>query len=175
MSIINTQSTKTKAEAKVKKSSVNSKDPSVLKGITDDLLKLMGTTSSSEVSYDQENDTMVVTIEGGAETGLLIGRKGETLTSIQVALGILLKQKTDEWQRVVVNVGDYREKEEDYLRNLGLSAASRAKETGQPQSLYNLTPAQRRIVHMVLSEDPQVLTESEGEGTERHLVVSVKE
>jgi spoIIIJ-associated protein len=146
----------------------------ILKDLTNNLLELMGTTSKGVVSYDQENDALIVTIEGGEETGLLIGRKGETLTSIQTMLSILLKQSVGDWHRVVVNVGDYRQKEEDYLKNLAESTASRAKETGEPQSLYNLNPAQRRIVHMTLSEDSQIVTESMGEGNERYLIVKVK-
>jgi len=145
-----------------------------LSAISKDLFEFMGITTVPAASYDQENDSFVVTVEAGDETGLLIGRKGETLASIQTILGIALKQKVGDWHRVEVNVGDYREKEEDYLKNLAMSAATRAKETGEPQSLYNLKPAQRRIVHMFLSEDKAVSTESVGEGEERCLVVKIK-
>ncbi len=148
-----------------------SKNEEILKDVTDELLSLMSTSSKASVLFDKDKDAYVVTIEAGTETGLLIGKKGETLGSIQNILGILLKQKTGEWYRVLVNVGDYREKEEDYLKNLGLSAAGRAKETGDPQSLYNLNPAQRRIIHVILAEDPEVVTESVGEGAERYLIV----
>ncbi len=146
----------------------------ILQEASDELLELMAVKAKASVSYDDENEAFVVDIDAEDEAGLLIGKKGETLTSLQVVLGILLKQKTDEWSRVVVNVGDYREKEEDYLRNLATATAERAKETGEPQSLYNLKPAQRRIVHMALSEDPEIVTESQGEGEERYLVVKVK-
>lgn len=172
MSITKTQKAKTKDKKEVVVSAEKTQE--VLKELVGELLTLMATTAKAEVSYDQENDVFIVTIESTEETGLLIGRKGETLTSIQTILGVLLKQKIGDWKRVVVNVGDYREKEEDYLRNLGLSAASRAKETGEPQSLYNLSPAQRRIVHMVLAEDATIETESLGEGAERYLVVKNK-
>jgi spoIIIJ-associated protein len=142
-----------------------------LQKLTDELLVLMSTKAKAQVSFDKENDCYLVGIEGGEETGLLIGKKGETLSSIQTILGILLKQKTGDWARISVNVGDYLEKEEDYLKNLAVNAASRAKETGEPQNLYNLKPAQRRIVHMSLTEDKEITTESVGEGEERYLVV----
>jgi spoIIIJ-associated protein len=145
-----------------------------LQGLAEELLTLMSTSSKCEVSYDKENEAYVVNIEAGDETGLLIGKKGETLSSIQTVLGLLLKQKTGEWNRVVVNVGDYREKEEDYLKNLATATADRAKETGEPQSLYNLKPWQRRVVHMALGEDSEITTESMGEGEERYLVVKPK-
>jgi len=147
------------------------KNEKILKEVTDELLSLMSTKATAEVSFDKENNCYTVNINGGDETGLLIGKKGETLLSIQTILGILLKQKTGEWERVTVNVGDYLEKEEEYLKNLAESAAARAKETGDPQNLYNLKPNQRRIIHMVLAEEKDIATESVGEGEERYLVV----
>jgi spoIIIJ-associated protein len=73
----------------------------------------------------------------------------------------------------VVNVGDYMQKQEEQLRDLAAATAERARETGDPQLLYNLNPSQRRIIHMALSEE-DVETVSEGEGRDRHLVVSLK-
>jgi len=134
----------------------------------------MATQAKAKVDYDKENEAFVVEIDAGDETGLLIGKKGETLSSIQTVLGLLLKQKTGEWNRVVVNVGDYREKEEDYLNNLAASTAQRAKETGEPQNLYNLKPWQRRVIHLALSEDKDITTESVGEGEERYLIIKPK-
>jgi spoIIIJ-associated protein len=147
------------------------KDLETLKKIAEELFVLMDTKVTLEVSWDKDNEAYDVNVDAGDETGLLIGRKGETLTSIQTILGFLLKQKTGEWARVLVNVGDYREKEEDYLKNLAESAAQRALETGDPQSLYNLKPGQRRIIHMYLGENKEIETESLGEGLDRYLVV----
>lgn len=125
-----------------------------------------------DVSFDESNEAYVVNVDAGDATGLLIGRKGETLTSLQTILGIMLKTKTDEWVRVLVNVGNYREKEEDYLKNLAEGTAARAKETGEAQMLYNLNSHQRRVIHMYLSEDKEITTESQGEGTDRYLVIT---
>ena len=148
------------------------KNIDLLKGLAEELVSLMSLSDAKiDVEYDKENEAYVVNVDAPDETGLLIGKKGETLASLQVVFGVLLKQKVGEWNRVVVNVGDYREKEEEYLRNLAQSTAQRAKETGEPQSLYNLKSWQRRIVHMALSEDKDLTTESVGEGEERYLVV----
>lgn len=174
MSIQKVSSKKDLAKTSTVNSSVESNVES-LSAISKELFSLMGANVMPETSYDQENDSFVVNVGSSEETGLLIGRKGETLASIQTILGIALKQKAGDWHRVTVNVGDYREKEEDYLKNLAISAAARAKETGEPQSLYNLKPAQRRIVHMFLSEDKGVMTESVGEGEERYLVVTASD
>lgn len=140
----------------------------------DELVSLMGTKAQAEVSEDEANKTFIVNIKTDEETGLLIGRRGETLSSIQTVLSLLVRQKLGDWERIVLNVGDWREKEEERLNLLAGAAAQRAKETGQPQPLYNLSPAQRRVVHLFLSDDAEVVTESVGEGEERYLVVKSK-
>jgi len=145
-----------------------------LKKIAEELFGLMGVNVKFDVSYEKENEALVVNIDAEDETGLLIGRKGETLSSLQMILGTILKNKTGEWVRVLVNVGDYREKEEGYLKNLAETAAARAKETGEAQPLYNLKPGQRRIIHLFLATDNEVETESLGEGEERYLLVKPK-
>jgi len=150
------------------------KNVEVLQKLTDEFLGLMSTKAKAEASFDKDNDSFIVDVDAGDETGLLIGKKGETLLAIQTVLGFLLKQKIGEWKRVLVNVGDYREKEESYLKDLAATTAQRAKETGQAQNLYNLKPWQRRVIHMVLSEDKEVTTESEGEGEDRFLVIKPK-
>lgn len=147
------------------------KNTEILQKIVDELLGLMSVTAKAEVSFDKEQEAFLVNIEAGDMTGLLIGKKGETLTSLQTVLSLMLKQKTGDWMRVIVNVGDWRQKEEDYLKNLAESTAARVKETGEPQNLYNLKPWQRRIIHMYLSEEKGIETESLGEGEERYLIV----
>ncbi len=143
----------------------------ILEKLVKDLLGLMKTAAKPSVSYDEKNEAFIIDLDAEDETGLLIGKKGETLSSLQTVLGLMFKQITGEWHRVVVDVGDYREKEEDYLTKLALSAAARAKETGESQSLYNLKPWQRRIIHMTLGEDKEIVTESVGEGEERYLII----
>lgn len=150
------------------------KNIEILEKITAELLEKMSVKADSEVAFEKDGDVYSVDIKSGEETGLLIGKRGENLSSIQTLLTILFKEKTGEWNKVVVNVGDYRQKEEDYLTGLAQSAVQRAKETGEPQSLYNLLPWQRRVVHVALSNDPDVVTESEGEGVDRHLIVKLK-
>lgn len=134
------------------------------------LLDLLGVGGKVEVVDDPENEAVAVNITTD-ETGILIGRHGETIAAFQLLLNQIVQRGTGEWQRILVDTGDYRTKQEDTLKNMALSAADKVKESGNPYSLYDLTPGQRRYVHMVLSEDPNVLTESEGEGRERHLVI----
>lgn len=142
--------------------------------LAEELFSLMGTSVDFEVSKDEKNNAVFVDIDAGEETGLLIGYRGETLASIQAALGMMARQKTGDFVRIIVNVGDWREKQEEQLKSLAVQAAQRARETGESQPLYNLNAAQRRIVHMVLSEEEDIETESHGEGEDRYLVVNLK-
>ncbi len=137
------------------------------------LLKLMGISGEITVREDTENDAVVVEIDT-EEAGILIGRHGETIGAFQLIINQIVNRGQENWKRVLVDCGDYRTRQEESLRNLALDTAAEVKETGDPRSLYDLTPAERRIVHMVLSEDADLVTESEGEGRERHLVVRVK-
>lgn len=146
----------------------------VVEDLANELLSLMGTKAKAKASEDKENEAIVVDINAREEAGLLIGRRGETLNSIQAILGMMMRQKFEEWTRIIVNIGDYREKQEDYLKTIAEQAAAKAKETGEPQPIYNLTPGQRRVIHLALSEDPEVETESEGDEPDRYLVVKPK-
>lgn len=142
--------------------------------LVNNILEMMGTKAKATCELDEENKVLTVNVETQDETGLLIGRRGDTLNALQMVLGIITKQQTGEWTRVEVNVGDYRQKQEDYLKNLAKETAQKVKETGEEQPIYNLTPAQRRVVHLKLSTDETVETESVGEGEERYLVVRPK-
>ena len=145
-----------------------------LKNTAEKLLSLMSVSAKIEVTYDKKDEVFVVDIDAGETTGLLIGKRGETLLSIQNILGVLYKQETGEWAKIVVNVGDYRQKEEEYLKSLAENTAQRAVETGNPQNLYNLKAWQRRVIHMFLTDNKDVATTSEGEGEDRYLIVSPK-
>ncbi len=139
-----------------------------------ELFELIGINSKVEVLYDSEENTASINIEGGNETGLLIGHHGQTIGSLQSVISLMVKQEVGEWVRIIVNVGDYREKQEEHLIRLANETLERARQTGEPQPIYNLTPAQRRVVHMELSKNDDVVSESTGEGDERYLVVSLK-
>ena len=138
------------------------------------LLSLMGSRAKVSVSSDKADQAVLINLETDDETGLLIGRQGETLMAIQTILGMIARKNFEEWVRIIVNVGDWREKQESRLKELATQTGLRAKETGEPQYLYNLTPNQRRIIHLALSEDKELETESQGEGKERYLIVRKK-
>jgi spoIIIJ-associated protein len=138
------------------------------------LFKLLGTSSKCGVSFDKDNEVYLLNIEAGEEAGLLIGKKGETINAIQIIINQIIRQKKGEWVRIVVNIADFREKEKNRMLDLAAQTAARVRETGNPENLYNLTPSQRRVVHLTLAEENDLHTESLGEGLERYLVVSKK-
>lgn len=139
--------------------------------ITTELLGYLGITGKTVIT--EEEETVRVNIET-EQSGALIGYHGEGLVSLQLLLNIIVHKKTGEWQKVVVNVGDYREKREEYLKNLALSAANKVRETQRQFFLNDLSSFERRIVHMVLSEEKDIETASEGEGRDRKLVIKLK-
>ena len=135
------------------------------------LLEQLGT--SSKVSVKEDTDSFLINIDSESETGLLIGKHGETINAIQTVLALSLREELV-GKKIIVNVGDWREKQEEKLKEMADQISQRAVETGQPQPIYNLTPTQRRIVHLALSESKDVETESTGEGEERYLLVKPK-
>ncbi|OGY09381.1 MAG: hypothetical protein A2700_01860 [Candidatus Blackburnbacteria bacterium RIFCSPHIGHO2_01_FULL_44_64] len=134
------------------------------------ILELVGIQGSVEVTQDMENELYTVQVDTD-QAAILIGHRGETLASFQTVLRQVVYQQTSLAARVVVNVGDWRDKREEVVRSLASSAAGKVRATSIPQHLYDLSPSERRVVHMMFSEDPGVVSESEGEGRERHLVL----
>ncbi|MEK7119154.1 MAG: R3H domain-containing nucleic acid-binding protein [Patescibacteria group bacterium] len=109
------------------------------------------------------------------ETGLLIGYHGRTLESFQIMLGMLASKKLGEWVKTYVNVGDYREKREEALMLMAQRAAERALAVDRPVELAHLSPSERRVVHLTLSGDERIETESVGVGNSRTLLVKPKQ
>ncbi len=143
-----------------------------VKKITEDLLKRFEVTGAVSVVTD-ETGAYRVNIET-EETGLLIGYHGKTLESFQILLTIIVSKKLESWVKVYVNVGDYREKREEALMLIAQRAAERALTLGRPVELARLSPSERRIVHLTLSGDSRIETESIGEGSDRILMVKPK-
>jgi len=104
----------------------------------------------------------------------LIGFHGETLSAVERILSFMIHRVLGRWHKVVVNVGDYRQKREEQIKRLALNLAMKAKFSKETQSIPNLSASERRIVHLVLADHPDVYTESEGEGKERYLTIKLK-
>jgi len=145
-----------------------------LKKLSQGLLKHLGVDSKA-IKISRDGETINLDLElPDQEAGILIGYHGETIAALQLLLNMMFYKQTGEWVKLVVNIGDYRKKRTDYLTALAQDTAAKVTESGEPLALYNLNPFERRIIHMALSENKEVVTESQGEGKNRFLVVNPK-
>src|SRR5262245_60368259 len=121
----------------------------------------------------EPEDTITLHVEGADEEamGLLIGRRGETLRSLQFMVNLLVSRKVQKWPQVVVDVGNYRQRRQESLEGLARRMAERVRQSGRPLTLEPMGAYERRIVHLALRPDPTVYTESTGEGENRKVVI----
>jgi len=107
----------------------------------------------------------------GDDLGILIGRRGETLSSLQYVVNLIAGRRLKTRMSFGVDVAGYRRRREESLKNLALHMADRVRSTRQIMTLEPMPPNERRIVHLALAQDPSVLTESIGEGENRKVVI----
>ena len=110
----------------------------------------------------------------GENLGALIGKRGQTLDALQYLLGHVVNRQQDAFLRVKLDIGSYREKQENKLRGFARNAARRVKQSGKSLALDTMTPNERRIIHAALQRDRYVTTHSEGEGEKRHVVITLR-
>jgi spoIIIJ-associated protein len=138
-------------------------------------LDLMGIPAEIDVEEveEEEGPSTIYLDLSGENMGLLIGRHGETLASLQLLLGLMLnKRMGGRKARVVVDAEGYRERRARLLRDIAFRAAERAQRSRQPVVLDPMLPAERRIVHLSLQEHGYVTTHSIGEGANRRVVIT---
>ncbi len=148
------------------------KQLSTIQDVAEGLLKTLGvdgTCTSSKL-----DDSMVSVVIEAEETGMLIGYHGETLEAIQLLLSLAAAKKLGEFIRISVEIGDYKKNREEYLKQLVSQTKERVLEENQPMTLSDLRPWERRVVHLLLQDDEEVVSESVGEGRERVLTISPK-
>jgi len=149
---------------------MDEKSLQVVKEQAEKLLQTLGLSVS--VAAEGQDDIAKVVVET-EEGGMLIGYHGETLESFQTILSLMASRVLGNFVRVNVEVGDYKKNRVEYLRNLALQAKQQALSENTGISL-SLKPWERREVHLILENDEEVATESQGEGRERVLVVKPK-
>ncbi len=135
------------------------------------LLAKIGTKGTIKV--ESSADSISVHIDTD-ENALLIGKHGNTLSSLELILSLIVAKKIGEFKRIVIEVGGYRQAREDYLKDLAGRLRDEVVETGNEKTVRGLKPWERRVVHMFLAEDGDVASESEGEDRDRVLVIKKK-
>lgn len=147
------------------------KNQKIAEKLIQELFDKLGVKESFEVTESEETIDVVISSD---EPGLIIGHHGDTLDSLQLVLSLMLAKSLGEYKRVSVEVGDYKKNRSDYLKNLAGQTKERVLAEGREIFLPNLKPWERREVHLCLHDDPEVISESVGEGKDRTLVVKPK-
>ena len=130
-----------------------------------------------EVTIDikKAEDDKIYEVElSGKEMGLLIGKRGQTLDSLQYLTNLAVNKHSDGYIKVKLDTEDYRQRRKDTLENLAKNIAYKVKRTNRPVSLEPMNPFERRVIHSALQGDRYVETHSEGEEPFRHVVVTLK-
>ena len=130
-------------------------------------------TEDATVSSSTKSDRLTLSIEGG-NTGILIGRKGQTLDAMQFLTDKIINRKSEARVRVRVDIEGYMETRQENLRQLAYKMAEKAKKTGRPATINQMSAQDRRIVHLALKNDNKVRTQSMGDGYYRRLVIFPK-
>lgn len=130
-------------------------------------------TEDAHVEAITIEDRLTLQINGG-NTGILIGRKGQTLDAMQFLADKIINRQNDARVRVKVDIEGYMETRKANLKHLALKMAEKAKKTGRPATINQMSAQDRRIVHLALKEDAQVRTQSMGDGYYRRLVIFPK-
>ena len=130
-------------------------------------------TDDAHVEAVTQEDRLTLQITGG-NTGILIGRKGQTLDAMQFLVDKIINRQSEARVRVKVDIEGYMETRKANLRHLALKMAEKAKKTGRPATINQMSAQDRRIVHLALKEDAQVRTQSMGDGYYRRLVIFPK-
>jgi len=152
----------------------------VSRGALENLLRLMGLDASVDlVSYEQEEPSEaepqpIVLEVKGEDLGVLIGRRGETLAALQYVVRLIVAHQQKSRVPLSIDVEGYKQRRYRSLRDLALRLGQKASSTGQSMTLEPMPADERRIVHLALSVNPDVTTQSIGEGDMRKVVIMPK-
>jgi spoIIIJ-associated protein len=148
-----------------------------VKEITVEFLTQLGLDPEVEVTVQEEEEIKYINVNlEGENLSELIGFHGKVFDSIQNILGLIVNKQLDLHEyRLLLEINDYRAQREDYLKQYAQRAAMDVKMNKSTLELTPMNPFERRIIHMVLKDDPEVETESTGEGNDRRVIIKYKE
>lgn len=149
------------------------KDIETIKNQAEKLLEEIEIKSSVEVSKAEE-EGYDVNVDAGDDNALLIGKHGNTLSSFESILALIVAQKTGEFKRLTVEIGNYRAEREEYLKELADRLSKEVMSDGEEKTIRGLKPWERRYIHLHFKESGDVATESIGEDRERTLIIKKK-
>ncbi len=135
-----------------------------------DLLEKMNI--EAKIYLIEENDEKVVIEIESPDTGLIIGKQGQTLEALQSIVNVIMNKKAKNWTKVIIDIENYRNRRERNLNYIANKAANQVKKTKKPITLEPMNPFERRIIHLALQNDEQVDTESIGDGVLKKIIVN---
>lgn len=145
----------------------------IAKDFLNDLFEKMNYDVVVSVKYNEDDELMEIELCGD-EMGVLIGKRGQTLDSIQCLVKLVVNKNSDKFIRVTVDTENYRQRRKETLENLAKNLAFKVKRTKRSVSLEPMNSYERRIIHATLQNDKYVETHSEGEGKDRQIIISFK-
>nr|WP_314460508.1 RNA-binding cell elongation regulator Jag/EloR [uncultured Clostridium sp.] len=138
-----------------------------------DVFGAMNISVSMEASFDEGERELSINMSGD-DMGILIGKRGQTLDSLQYLVSLVVNKESEDYIRVKLDTENYRERRKETLETLAKNIAYKVKRTRRPVSLEPMNPYERRIIHSALQNDKFVVTRSDGEEPFRHVVISLK-
>ena len=148
-----------------------------LEDIAKDFIKEVCNAMNIAVVVDVKvnNEDKIIDINlSGDEMGVLIGKRGQTIDSLQYLVSLVVNKESEEYYRVKLDTENYRERRKQTLENLAKNIAYKVKRTKRSVSLEPMNPYERRVIHSALQNDKYVTTKSEGDEPFRHVVVMLK-
>lgn len=162
---------KSKAEARERANIMDKTEEQIARDFLEKVFDAMGI--DVRIYIEVENYNMDISLAGD-EMGILIGKRGQTLDSLQYLVSLVVNKYSENYMRVKVDTENYRERRKETLENLARNIAFKVKRTKRPISLEPMNPFERRIIHSALQNDRYVTTRSEGDEPYRHVVVLLK-
>lgn len=138
-----------------------------------DVFAAMKMTVAMDIRYEEEQHILEIELSGD-EMGVLIGKRGQTLDSLQYLVSLVVNKGVEDYIKVKVDTENYRQRRKETLENLAKNIAYKVKRTRKPVTLEPMNPYERRVIHAALQNDRYVSTHSEGEEPYRKVVVTVK-
>jgi len=144
-------------------------------GVLQDILSLMKVPASVVLDKSGTGEVGNIPLDiKGEDLGILIGRRGETLSALQYLVNLIISRRLKSRVGVVVDVEGYRQRRYESLRSLARRLAEQVKSTGRSVTLEPMPPNERRIIHLELKDNPDVTTQSIGQGEERKIAILSK-
>ena len=162
-----------KSKPAVIKAKVKNSVEDRVKDFLKDVLAAMNIEAVVNINFDKTENNMDIELSGD-DMGILIGKRGATLDSLQYLSSLVANKESEEYIRVKIDTENYRERRKQTLENLAKNMAFKVKRTKRSVSLEPMNPYERRVIHSALQNDKFVTTHSEGEEPYRHVVVTMK-